>query len=54
MVGDIDKERKHEKKNMLKCPQCGKFFTNKEEVIIHNEEAHSKKTPHIGRTRNIV
>ena len=54
MVGDIDKERKHEKKNMLKCPQCGKFFKNKEERIKHTAETHSKKIPHIGRTRNIV
>jgi uncharacterized C2H2 Zn-finger protein len=39
---------------MLSCPQCGKFFRKKEEVIKHIAEAHSEKTPHLGRTRNIV
>jgi uncharacterized C2H2 Zn-finger protein len=39
---------------MLKCPQCGKFFRKKEEIIKHIAEAHSEKTPYIGRYRNIV
>ena len=39
---------------MPRCPQCGKFFRNKGELIKHNAEAHTKKIPHIGRTRNIV
>jgi uncharacterized C2H2 Zn-finger protein len=39
---------------MLQCPQCGKFFRKKDELIKHNAEAHKKKIPHLGRTRNIV
>ena len=39
---------------MLQCPQCGKFFRKKEELVKHTAEEHSKKIPHLGRTRNIV
>jgi uncharacterized C2H2 Zn-finger protein len=39
---------------MPRCPQCEKFFRSKKALIKHNAEAHTKKIPHIGRTRNIV
>ncbi len=39
---------------MLKCPQCGKFFRTKEEIIKHIAEEHKKKIPHLGSNRNIV
>ncbi len=39
---------------MLRCPHCGNFFKNKDELKKHDAEVHGKKIPHIGRTRNIV
>jgi len=39
---------------MLKCVQCGKFFSTKKALMKHNAEAHNEKIPNIGRTRNIV
>ncbi len=38
---------------MLQCPQCGKFYTTKKDLLKHIKEAHEEKIPNIGRNKNI-